>query len=75
MEHNTKKEYFNKPKFMKAISLIEDRPYDALCSLKEYILEYPEDYSAYPYYISTLITFGCIEEAVRIMDEVKMLAY
>lgn len=69
-----KKEYFNRIEFLRALSLFEGHPVDALREFEKYIENYPHDYNSYSYYISLLIMFGRADEASKLIDEVSMVA-
>lgn len=63
--------YFNKFEFNKAYDLLETNPIKAKELLEEYLEKYPLDYSAYPYYSSTLVTLGDFESGEKILDYLK----
>ncbi len=73
MKH-AKKEYYNRIAFAKALSLQRKDPLGALEMFQTYFDEYPYDCDGYPYYVSTLITCGKIEEASKLLDEAELLA-
>jgi len=63
--------YFDKWEFQKAMSLMETDPYQANEVLKDYLQEYPKDYSIATYYISNLITIGRFNEAQHELNELE----
>lgn len=63
--------YYNKWEFKQILKLMETNPVTANIKLGTYIKEYPKDYCAKIYYISTLITLGNFEEAEELLDELE----
>ena len=59
----------------KLCSLINDDPVDARARFEKYILEYPDDYVAYPYYANALLTLGDSLECEVVLEHVKKLIY
>lgn len=55
-------------KFRSIIPLMVTNPIEAKKQYEMYIKKYPQDYSAYPYYASSLITLGYFKEAEEILD-------
>ena len=49
----------------------EDDPYGTITKFEQYIVDYPRDYSAYPYYCGELIKLGQLEKAEEIYKEVE----
>lgn len=66
--------YFNKHEFMKVISLIDTNPMLARKRFENYLMKYSQDYSAYFYYTSLLITLSELDKAERILESVKNLS-
>lgn len=66
-----KNRYFDEWEFKQAISILESNPARAKIELQQYIEKYPQDYSAYIYYISSLITLGEFEEAEYMLNLVE----
>lgn len=67
--------YFNNWEFQQALSLSETNPFEAKVKFENYLTKYPEDYSAYPSYISCLITLGNFDEAKKKLDYIKNIQY
>ena len=63
--------------FKSIIPIMITNPIEANKQYETYIKKYPEDYSAYPYYASALITLGYFKEAEKILDiaECKLSKY
>lgn len=70
-----KAKYFNEYEFKNAIEYIEKNPVIAKIKFEEYIKKYNKDYSAYPYYISCLITLGFFDEAEKWLNYLKKVKY
>lgn len=68
-------QHFNTLLFDQAISIIDNNPYLAAELLKEYISQFPSDYTAYPYYAYVLITTKNLDEAERILNLVSEIAF
>lgn len=64
------KNHFNIWEFKQALELGEIDPISARVLYEEYLKKYPEDYSAYPYYCSNLITLGELELAEKVLEYV-----
>ena len=58
-----KYKFFNKWDFQQIMSLYNNDPREALRQFEIYLSKYPEDYSAYTYYMSLLIRLGHFEDA------------
>lgn len=69
-----KTKYFNTWKFQQALSHMDSNPYESKIKFEQYLKEYPKDYSAYPYYASTLIILGELHNAELILDYVEQLS-
>ena len=65
------KNHFNVWEFKQALELGEIDPISARVLYEEYLKKYPEDYSAYPYYCSNLITLGEFELAEKVLSYVE----
>ena len=65
------KNHYNIWEFKQALNLAEIDPLSARVAFEEYLKKYPNDYSAYPYYCSNLITIGEFGLAERILDYVE----
>jgi len=70
-----KNNYFNSWEFSNAVSIAKNDPIEALARYEEYSKKYPKDYTAYPYYASTLITLGKFKEAEKLLNYSMNLAY
>lgn len=68
-----KNEFFNQYEFKRAVDVINSNPIEAIARFKNYVSKYPEDYSALPYYASTLIKLGYDEEAELILEKVDSI--
>ena len=68
------KQYFNTFEFRQALDLQTINPHEACIKFKEYINNYPEDYSAYCYYASTLLMLGNNLEIEEMLNKAKYLA-
>ena len=68
---------YNLNEFRSIIPIMVSNPIEAKKQYETYIKKYPEDYSAYPYYASSLITLGYFQEAEEILDiaECKLSKY
>lgn len=69
-----KTKYFNEFEFKSAFEFIDKNPFIAKTKFENYIKKYPTDYSAYPYYISSLIIIGNFDEAekhLRYLEQIK----
>lgn len=60
--------------FKQALSYMEINPLIAKAEFETYLEKYPEDYSAYPYYASLLITLQQLPEAEKILNFIKITA-
>lgn len=65
------KNHFNVWEFKQVLNLAETDPISARVLYEEYLRKYPEDYSAYPYYCSNLITLGELELAEKVLKYVE----
>jgi len=63
-----KHKYFDEWEFKQIIPLIETNPYEAKIRFEDYLKKYPKDYTAYPFYISTLITIRELTTAKNILE-------
>ena len=63
-----KKKYFDNWLFYQIIPLIETNPYEAKRKFEEYLKQYPKDYTAYPFYISTLIAIKELDTAQNLLN-------
>lgn len=70
MEH----EYYDKYEFINALDTSESNPLEAKKLFEEYLEKYPEDYSAYTFYCSILVTLGQFKEAEKILDYIEKTA-
>lgn len=70
-----KTKYFNEFEFKKALELVDTNPFLAKIKFEDYLDNYPNDYSAYPYYISCLVILGNFDEAEKYMTYLKKLEY
>lgn len=68
-----KRHYFNKHEFMQILSLVNTDPYEAENRFITYLELYPEDYTAYTFFASLLVTIRKFEEAEKILEEVEHL--
>ena len=66
-----KKQRYNRIAFYKAYDLIKSNPMEACIKFREYIENYPEDYSAYPHYIMALIKIKKLEEAETVYSYIE----
>ena len=66
--------YFNKFETKKIIDIMNIDPVTARDQFEEYLERYPKDYSAHTFYASTLITLGNYDEALKILENVEILA-
>ena len=66
-------DYFNKHEFVQAFALIYKNPFLARTKLQQYLEKYPRDYSAYPYYATTLIHIGLLDEAEEVLEKANEL--
>lgn len=65
------KNHFNIWEFRQALYLSETDPLSARSLYEEYLKKHPNDYSAYPFYCSNLITIGELELAEKMLDYVE----
>ncbi len=65
------KKHFNVWEFKQALELGEKDPISARVLYEEYLKKYPDDYSAYSYYCSNLITLGELELAEKVLNYVE----
>ena len=63
--------YFNTLEFKKALSLMGKDPKEAKARYEEYIMKYPNDYSAYIKYASVLIRLGDSKKAAEVLNYVE----
>ena len=70
-----KKQYFNKYEFIKAKNLSLVNPYEGIIAYQEYFNKYPNDYSAYAYYISLLINLNKLDEAERTLTFLEKIFF
>jgi len=66
-----KNKYYNEWEFKQAISFIETNPLISKLKLEKYLEKYSQDYSAYIYYISVLITLGEFTIAEEILKSIE----
>ena len=62
---------FNFERINRIMMHFEDDPYGTITKFEQYIIDYPKDYSAYPYYCGELIKLGEIEKAEKILADVE----
>lgn len=67
--------YFNSWEFKQILLLTDTNPFEAKIKFEQYLTTYPEDYSAYPYYISCLITLGLFDESKKILDYINNIQH
>lgn len=70
--NGTNKNHFNNLAFRKAIKIVNSDPYRAKTLYEEYLNEYPNDYMAWAFYASLLITlkeFDKAEDIIRNIEE------
>lgn len=65
------KNHFNVWEFKQVLDLAEKDPISARVLYEEYLKKYPDDYSAYTYYCSNLITLGELELAEKVLNYVE----
>ena len=63
--------YYDEWEFHKVQSLRNFNPKETVEKFEQYLKEYPNDYSAYCYYASSLVTIGKLEEAEKVIDYVE----
>lgn len=62
---------YNITEFKNIIPFMQSDPIKAKKKFELYLQKYPRDYSAYPYYASTLVTLGYFKEAKEILEYAK----
>ena len=67
----TRKDHFNEHEFNKIRVIAENDPEKGLELYEKYFKLYPEDYSAYTYYASVLISTGKLDQAKKIIKNVE----
>ena len=67
--------YFNEYEFKYTMEYVEKNPLIAKTKFEDYIKKYPNDYSAYPYYITCLIVLGMFEEAKKFLNYLENIHY
>lgn len=65
------KKHYDKWEFQQVASLKDTDPNQAIEKLEKYLSEYSDDYSAFSYYASNLITVGRIDEAEKVINDVE----
>lgn len=65
--------YYDTYEFRNIDALSKANPFKAKEAYEEYLQKYPEDYSAYPYYASVLITLGMFEEAEKVLSYSELI--
>ena len=63
--------FYDKWLFNKAFEIADSNPIESKARYEEYLKEYSNDYSAYPYYVYVLITLGEFEKAEKVLDYVE----
>lgn len=66
-----KKSLYDFERINRIMMHFEDDPYGTITKFEQYLIDYPRDYSAYPYYCGELIKIGEFEKAKRILEEVE----
>lgn len=65
------RQYYNTNEFTKILSLADTDPFLAKTLYEEYLKKYSNDYSAYLYYTSLLITLGEFEKAEKTLEFIR----
>lgn len=65
--------FYDSWEFKQAHSYRATNPYDAVAKFEEYIKKYPQDFSSYIYYASSLITIGELDKAEEMLKKVEEL--
>lgn len=68
------KDYYNQRLFSDCIKDYETRPNSTKENLEEYMKNYPNDFSAYPFYATILINLGLLDEAEEFLQKMLVLA-
>ena len=66
-----KKSLYDYERINRIMIHFEDDPYGTITKFEQYLIDYPRDYSAYPYYCGELIKIGEIDKAEKIYEEVE----
>ena len=66
-----KEKYFDPWEFKHAIDFINTRPSEANKKFEEYLKQYPNDYSCYPFYVTSLINLGNFNKAWQIIHNLE----
>lgn len=61
--------FYDSWEFKQAHSYRATNPYDAVAKFEEYIKKYPQDFSSYIYYASSLITIGELDKAEEMLKK------
>lgn len=62
------KQYFDSYEFNRTKKMGYYYAMDMKEKYDEYFLKYPKDYTSYPYYASFLMKYGCLDDALKILD-------
>lgn len=65
--------YYDKWEFEQLLSLAIVNPIEADIQYEEYLSKHSEDYTAYAYYASNLITLGKLDKAQKVLEYVESL--
>lgn len=63
--------YYDQWRFNKILEKVNTDPWQAKILFENYFSDYPNDYSAYSYYASCLITIGLFDQANEILNYVE----
>ena len=56
-------------------SSMNNDPFGTKEKFEKYLIEYPDDYIAYPFYANVLLTLGYDKECIEVIDYVRKLIY
>lgn len=65
-----KNKYYDTWRFRGIVEIMQTAPFEAVQRFEKYIIEFPLDYSIYPYYVSSLITIGQFDKAEEVYNNV-----